>query len=36
MAFGEDEKGDDEPPPPTPQPDKPAARARKPVLKIVK
>ncbi len=36
MAFGEDEKGDDETPPPTPQPDKPAARARKPVLKIVK
>ncbi len=37
MAFGEEEKGDDEPSPPTaPQPDKPAARARKPVLKIVK
>ncbi|CDH45642.1 MAG: ClpXP protease specificity-enhancing factor [Candidatus Competibacteraceae bacterium] len=37
MAFGEEEKGDDETTPPTaPPPDKPAARARKPVLKIVK
>jgi stringent starvation protein B len=37
MAFGEEEKGDDEPSPPTAPPlDKPAARARKPVLKIVK
>ena len=38
MAFDKEEKSDDEsPPPPTaPQPDKPAARARKPVLKIVK
>jgi stringent starvation protein B len=37
MAFG-DEKGGEEPPEPpdAPQPDKPAARARKPVLKIVK
>ncbi len=39
MAFGE-EQGGDEPPPPSPsspQPDKPASRAeRKPILKIVK
>ncbi len=36
MAFGE-EQGDDEPPPSTPQSDKPAGRPeRKPTLKIVK
>ncbi|RUQ33051.1 MAG: ClpXP protease specificity-enhancing factor [Candidatus Competibacteraceae bacterium] len=36
MAFGE-EKGSDEPPEPdAPPPEKPAARARRPVLKIVK
>ena len=37
MAFGDEKGGDESPEPPdAPQPDKPAARTRKPVLKIVK